>query len=449
MPRTPVSTTLRALLLGIVALVAFGRPAQAQLCQDTQVYIDENTRTNYSLGYENFRNEDYCAALPYLRWIVEHDPLFNSQGTPDDRNFDRLAETYEHLAGMTDDPALRRAYLDSTLATREAGIEAMEANDIAYNPQAELIRKGLFFAQHYNEYPERQDEVFDLYLEAFRMAPDSTDDYYLNEIGRLASTRAAAEQMDPRDARELVTELMAHADDPTYLENLVGTFRVDPIDQWAYLLEEYQGGDRSDDTIKSLLVWTVRLDTVITQARPEFDRDALIEELFPLVVEMDPTPSTLEVLGRRRIGQGRIEEGVEYLQRAIEMSEDATQKRDLYYALANALYREGQRGDAYRYAGQALDLDGNFGPALYIRALVVAGTVSNASVESRAAYWCVADLFSRAAAAGGETAGSARQLAGRYAAAGPSREDYIFLGWRPGQRVSTSHGYGSCTTTVR
>ena len=48
----------------------------------------------------------------------------------------------------------------------------------------------------------------------------------------------------------------------------------------------------------------------------------------------------------------------------------------------------------------------------------MAGTVSNATIDSRAAYWCVADLFSRAAAAGGETAGSARQLAGRYAGTG-------------------------------
>ncbi|MDX1438978.1 MAG: hypothetical protein R3284_03655, partial [Rubricoccaceae bacterium] len=113
------------------------------------------------------------------------------------------------------------------------------------------------------------------------------------------------------------------------------------------------------------------------------------------------------------------------------------------------LYQQGQRGEAYRMAGRALEIDSSYGPALYIRALVVAGTVNSGTLRGRMAYWCVADLFSRAAAAGGSTADQARRLAGRYAASGPSREQYFFEGYRAGQSVTTSHGYGSCTTTVR
>lgn len=440
---------LRLAALSMLLAVLFAQPVRAQLCQDTQVYIDDNIRTNYSLGYENYRNEDYCAALPYLRWVIENEPLFNSQGTPDDRNYRRLGDTYEKLAEMTDDATVRRAYLDSTLTMREAALEALEANNISYNPRAELIKKGLFFAQHYNEYPERQAEIFDLYLEAYRMAPDSTDDYYLNEIGRMVSARAAAEEFDPRDARDLVDELLTHADDPTYLQGIRDTFRLEPIDQWEFVYDKYQDGDREEDTIKPLFVLTVQLDSMIVERRPEVVPRTLRRELLPLVAEYNPTPEILVYLGQVAMNEDRTEEGMTYFERALEATEGNTERRDLYYRIANALYSSGQRSEAYRYAGQALELDSGYGPALYIRALVVAGTLRGGSLANSAGAWCVADMFSRAASAGGDTAAQARRLAGRYAASGPSREDYIFQGWRPGMRVTANTGYGSCSTTVR
>src|SRR5690606_35631228 len=60
------------------------------VCPPVLVY-SSTPRANYSLGYEHYKNLDYCAALPYLRWVVANDPLLTGTD-PDDRNFRRLAD---------------------------------------------------------------------------------------------------------------------------------------------------------------------------------------------------------------------------------------------------------------------------------------------------------------------------------------------------------------------
>src|SRR5690606_32257769 len=127
----PALTSLRPLLLAGVLLLAAAPAAGAQVCEGTQVYLTDNTRTNYSLGYEHYKNEAWCDALPYLRWVVETEPLFTSQGTPDDRNFRRLMDTYEAVAEMAQGD-VRRAYLDSVLVVREQMEQTLAANGIAY-----------------------------------------------------------------------------------------------------------------------------------------------------------------------------------------------------------------------------------------------------------------------------------------------------------------------------
>ncbi|NNF57464.1 MAG: hypothetical protein HKN04_04415, partial [Rhodothermaceae bacterium] len=381
---------LPSLLLGALALLVGSAPAQAQVCDESLAYITETTRTNYSLGYENYRNEDYCAALPYLRWIIENEPMFASQGDPDERNYRRLAETYEAIATSIEDAATKRTYLDSALVVREQMYEAMAANNLEIDPRIQLLHEARFYAQHAEAYPAEQERLYDLYVEAHEMAPDSTDDYYLNEIARMATERVASEEMDPMTARDLVDALLPYADDPTYLQGVRDSFRLEPIEQWAFLYEKYQEGDQTEEIIGPLFGLTIQLDTLITEAHPTVDRLALRRELLPLAAELNPTPQILSFLGAQAVNDGRVDEGMTYFERAIEMTDSNSEKADLYYRLASTLYSEGQRSEAYQTAGQALQFDSNHGPSLYIRALVVSGTIRRGSVQAQAGAWCVA-----------------------------------------------------------
>ena len=431
MSRTSVLSALRAsvsftaiLFLGVGAFAT----ARAQLCEDTQVYLMDNVRTNYSMGYENFKNEDWCAALPYLRYVLENDPLYTG-GEPDERNYRRLADTYEGLAGMTDDPAVKRTYLDSALVAREQMYDVMDEHGFEYSPQERLLSRGRFYETHAAVFPENQNDVYDLYLEAFRMEPDSTADYYLSYIGRVTAEKAAAEEIDPAAGRDLVNELIAYADDPAYLQGVSESFRIEPIEHFYNLYEAYREGNRDEENTKVLFVMATQMDSLITATYPDVNPEELADELLPVIVEFDPSPELLSAMGSIAFSRGDSEEGMQYIQRAVDMSDTDTQKRDIWYSAANRVNGQGNRGEAYRLAGNALQYDSNFGPALYLRASVVARTVNSSTLLGRMAYWCVADMFSRAAAAGGATADAARRAASQYAGSGPPREQYFFDGY--------------------
>ncbi|MCH7638377.1 MAG: hypothetical protein IH855_02790 [Bacteroidetes bacterium] len=453
MPRALVLLAIRTSALASLLFFALGAAhtssAQPQLCADTQVYLMDNVRTNYSMGYENYKNEDWCAALPYLRWVLANDPLYTA-AEPDERNYRRLAAIYEGLAGMADDAAVKRTYLDSSFVAREQMFQVMDENGFEYNTHERTLARGRFYETHAAIYPENQPEVYNIYLDAFRMEPDSTDDYYLSYIGRVAAEKAAVEEMDPREARDLVDELIAYSDDPTYLEGVSESFRIEPIEYFADLHVGFRNGALDEEETKVLFVMASHMDSLITAKYPEIDPDALADELLPIIVEFDPSPDLLAAMGGRECARGNIEECTRYIERAIAMSESSTQKRDLWYSLANRMYSRGNRGTAYTLAGNALQYDSNFGPALYLRASVVARSLNRSSIEGRIGAWCVADMFSRAAAAGGPTAANARQQASVYSGAGPSREECFFNDrCPPGTRVTGNTGYGSCTTTAR
>jgi tetratricopeptide (TPR) repeat protein len=449
MHRTPPPTPLRPLALAGALLLALAPAGRAQVCEDTRVFLAADTRTNYSLGYEHYKNEDYCAALPYLRWIVRTAPLFTSQGAPDDRNFRRLMDSYEGIAAIATDPALRRTYLDSVQVVRAQMQQTLAANNVPVDAYAAALSEGRFYAEHAAEYPEQQDRAFELFLEGFRMFPDSTGDYYLNEIGRMAAVRAGAGQMTPAEGRDLVLDLVAYADDPAYLESLGDTFLVDPWDQWEGAYDEYLAGDRSEGVVTVVFAGTTQVDSLIAERRPEVDIPALRRELYPLLLEFRPTPNLLVLVGNMAIEEGREEEGFDYFARAVEMSETDTQLRDTHYGIASMLYRGGLFDQAYAHAGDALEIDSTFGGALYIRALITASTLGTGSLAERAGAWCVADLFLQAAVtAEGEQAERARYYAEQYLDYAPSPEEYGDE-WEPGEQITARTGYGECTTTVR
>jgi hypothetical protein len=99
-PSTGDTVTTNDRYTGVPETVNFG---PGDYCANTIVIIQEDIRTNFSLGSENYRNEDYCGAYPYLQAVIAEDPLFTA-GDPEarDRNFQRLASVYEAFAAQVD-----------------------------------------------------------------------------------------------------------------------------------------------------------------------------------------------------------------------------------------------------------------------------------------------------------------------------------------------------------
>ncbi|MEM0961310.1 MAG: hypothetical protein AAGK21_02060 [Bacteroidota bacterium] len=418
-------------------------------CSDTYVLIQPTTRSNFSLGSEYYRNGDYCAAYPYIQWMLENEPLFTGED-PDDRNYLRMASIYEDFATQVDSASVdeRVAYLDSALTTRREGVEAMDAQGIEYDPFVRDLREGFFFFQNAAYYEDASEREFAAFRRAFEAQPDSLPDWYLTRLFEGSAVEFGDDIPNP-DRAAFVRQLGGQLDGQELSQNYVA---------FADYLENASTGDQaasSDEAVQELLdaldAGTLTGDAVlvlfatVTQAPDRIealDRDP--EEILsaltrlPEIESQVNNPRTLYALSVRARREGDTARANELFERAITNAESNAQRADFYYS-------------AGRY-NDALRVFPNHGPALYRRAGLIAQSVGRpSSLRGRFAYWCLADEYrSVAARTTGRIATLSRRAAAQFERAGPTRDQYFLEGFRPGQSVSSSLGaYGSCTTRVR
>lgn len=428
-------------------------------CADTYVLIQETTRSNFSLGSENYRNEDYCAAYPYMKWLLENDPLFTGE-EPDDRTYLRMATIYEDFAANVDstNEAERKAYLDSALAIRAEGVAALEREGIAYDPFLRDLREGFFYYQNAPYYDNSEELQFNAFRRAFEAQPDSVEDWYLTQLFNLSAAAFGNEVPNPERA-EFVRQLAAAAETPgitsayeeyaTFLETeQAGGVNVGSDAAVEALISDLRVGTISDDDALTLLAVIIQQPERL-EALGE-DVAALRSEVLQLeaVTNQVNNPRTLVALAFQRFRDGDTAQGNSLFERAIENAESAAQRADFYYARASAGY-----GNRSQLINQALRAYPAHGPSLYARAQNIAQAVgSPSSLTGRFAYWCVADEFRNVAArtTDSDIASRARTAAARYERAAPTREQYFLEGYQPGQTVRASLGaYGSCSTRIR
>lgn len=419
-------------------------------CASTYVLIQPTTRSNFSLGSEYYRNGDYCAAYPYIKWLLENEPLFTGE-EPDDRNYLRMASIYEDFAAQVDSTNLeeRVAYLDSSLTTRQMGVEAMQAQGIEYDSYLRDLREGFFYFQNSAYYDDAEERQFEAFNRALAAKPDSLEDWYLTRL--FAGSAAEYGDEIPNPERAAYVRTLAEAvDDPALKDNYT---------QFAtYIETEPSVEDQvatTDEAVQSLLddlaagtLTGTRVFTLFATAQQQGERlealganpDEVISQLtrLPEIEQQVNNPRTLYALSVRARREGDAARSNELFERAIANAESNAQRADFYYS----------RGDYTR----ALQVFPSHGPSLYRRAGLIGQAVGRqSSLRGRFAYWCLADIYRNVAAqTSGNTAAQARRAAAQYERAGPTREQYFLEGFRPGESVSASLGaYGSCTTRVR
>jgi tetratricopeptide (TPR) repeat protein len=439
MTRLLTAFAFLALLLAGTAPTAAAQTAAAIECSD-----DENERRiHYSLYYESYKAGDYESALPEIEWMLACAPAFGGR-TPDDRNIRRAVEIYDSLAVRSEDPAQQEAYLGEALALLSEAPSMLADAGVEVSEYDYAIRKGRFIQSHPELLADRQGEAYDLYLRAFELRPDSLSDYYINYIAAARTTEA--NEVDTPEAKAsardfLSDELIPRVDDAAYIEGLMGTLITTPREQYEFLARKF-GEDPSalsDEDLNTLY----RLNN-----NPELNDPALKKAVAEVLVERDPTPSLLQTLAAGAAADEDYDEALALYERALELAEDDAARRDVYYNIATMKYQQGQLATASNYAREALDIDSNHGPSLLLIGNAIASSVRGGDVRARAAYWCAIDYFSRASG-DPQVSSQARSAIGTYSRYTPTSEEYFFLGWKPGQTVSASYGWGSCSATVR
>lgn len=442
-------------LLSLLALLLFLVPAasaQTNGATGVECSDEQNTKAQYySLYYEAYKAEDYASALPNLEWILECDPTFGL--TPGDRNYRRGIEVFAALAEASDDPAQQQEYLGRALALFDEAPSTLQDAGVETSEYDWVIRKGRFIQEHEAMLADEQAQVYDLYLQAFELRPDSIGDYYINYLAGERTRRARTEDTPEAKAaaREFLTgTLQPQVEDPEYITGLLDQLITTPREQYNYLVGKFRNdpASLSDDELNTLYDMNRRTAELSAQ-NPDLD-DLLVRELL----ERDPTPDLLRSLGGAAMAAGEYADAQQFYERAMAMAEDPMEKRDLNYSLGLLKQQQGQRATAANYARAALEIDGQHAESLYLLGSLVQASLGGGDARARAGYWCAADFYNRAASAASargnsELAADARRAAANANSGAPNSEEYFFLGWQPGQTVSASYGWGSCSTTVR
>jgi len=399
------------------------------LAQDQEV-TQQKKLVEYSLYYEYFKAKSYVDSRPHLDWILANAPAFPRNK---DQNFDRGVTLYEALAEAAEDPADKRALLDSALAILDRAIPVMEAAGGEIDRFEWYLKKGRFIQKFVQDLDDVKDEAIEAYWAAYQLKPTELNSYYIDVlIGDLYAKGELG------DALDLLREIQDARGEEVEIKMLITKYFtvIPPVEQISFLEERLAEDPANEETL-------IQLFELYEQ---EGYRDEMLG-LAPQMLAMDPTPDVLRLLSRMYLEDGDTDQAMAIFEQLSALPGVELQAED-YQNMGIAHQDEENFGQANSFYRRALEVDPDFEdakraiPNLYATA---ASTCGIGGREDAAVYWLIADAYSRA----GDSAGVARMRT-----AFPSAEDIFYVQrWTVGESTQVSYSCRgltiSGTTTVR
>ena len=414
-------------LVAVAAMTLWAKPASAQ-ASDAD---DQEKLKNYSLYYESYKNKDYAAALPYLRWILNNAPAFGGPGRTTDNNFERAAEVYGGLAAEGE-----AAYADSALAIFDTAPGVLQEAGVETSEVEWLIKKGRYVQQTPDAFDNARDVATEAYLEAIELAPEEVDSYtYQYAVDTYVANGEKQEAADLLD--EMKTRFADDADVQAYITETQGNLFQGGAERLAFLKD--QVAQNPDDV--ELLTEAVEL------AVEEGDR-ATLNELGPKLLDAEPSARVYRLLADIRREDGQYEEAIDLYGQALEQSDASEYALQIHYGMGQASQQTGDLAQARRSFQQALQEDASYGPALMAIGDLYATAVSECGsmeVQDRAVYWLVVDYFNRAKEADPRMSAQANQKIRTYQKYYPTQEMLFFRNLEAGQNYTVE---GSCYSWI-
>lgn len=424
--------SLLGLFLWVFSVQA--QPAVAQ--QSQQEAVNEQTKAvNYSLYYEYFKNGDYAAALPYLRWMIHYAPEYAGPGRKDDRNFERIIKVHEELAKASDDPKIARIHLDSALVYFDMALEVLPARGVAFDTVNWYIRRGRFI-QHFPELlADRQAEAIEYYRKAFELAPNRVDDYSLQVV--IAALVQEGKKEDAVAFMEQVEAALGEVPERAALMEYITTVRDNlfqtPEERMAFLEERLRKDAMNLELISELF-----------NIYRQLGERQKMYELADRLLTLKKDARTYHMVGKLYLDDGEPSKALEYFRQAMQAPGVDEIARELYYNAGAAEQQLGRLANARTYFRRALQIDPRFGRAymaigdLYAQAVSECG--SQLEREDRAVYWLAVDYYEKAKQADPTVANEANRKINTYRRYFPDQEALFFKGWQVGQPYKVDYG---------
>ncbi len=394
----------------------------------------------YSIFYENFRTGNYDMALQFGKWMLEKQPRtiegvnrFNLA-----TQYNRMINVYTEISKAQTDPSLRVAYIDTAIAIFDQAFETFSEDEIDYYTWH--FNRGRFYQENQGQIRRGMDLAYEEYMKAYELDAErlttAGDGYYIQIL--LANF---VSKNDRESALSMIdtVEPFAGASLMRNIEEVRDGLFSDPVERIEFLegrLAESPGDQALITEIASLHEGLGNRAEAIRYA----------EKLY----EISKTFENAKRLADYAQSDAQYEVAIKYLQEAIELTNDNTQKRNLNLEISETYQNMGNLRSARQFARASSQLDRNWGQP-YIRiatiyAAAVTQCTSGRQIErdDRIVYWLVLDYLDRARSADSSVASEVQRRYRTYEPVLPTTQDKFFRGWEEGDELQVGSNIAEC-----
>ncbi len=307
--------------------------------------------TKNALYTDALRANNYRVAANHLYWLLNNAPDLNSS------IYINGAKIYAGLAEEEKDKAKQTVYADSALLMYDLRIKY-------FNEEADVLNRKAYEAyKYYKDNSAKYDELLQMFKKTFEM--NGNDVMAVNTIAYMDVIRRAKLSGKALTDEEILAEydVISQAIDAKIAENNSASYvsYKDKID--AMLSEvvtvdcafiENKLGPRlksnPEDLGNAKKIISLSLNGKCTDS-------PLFMEAAKIVHEKEPNYAIARVVALKAKADGDLETAATYFEQALTLTDQNTQKAEVYMELADVASRRGQKSTARDNALKAVGVD--------------------------------------------------------------------------------------------
>ena len=405
-----------------------------------------------SLFAESVRNEQFNDALTYGRWLVNYRPkeMEDNPNYRGDRNFRRMIQVYEGIAGQQSDPSLREAYVDSALIMYDRAIAIFDEDEIDHYQWK--FNRARFIQSNMRAIENGRIVTMEEYNALFELDPqrfiDSGDGYFIMYLVSEKITNGF---------RDEAIQIMNEAQ-PMSPQNVVDFFQdtredlfSDPDERIVFI------SDQLDDANPEQ---RLEIMTELFDLYGQVGNREMQEEMARNLYEADKNYDSVMRMAEYAENRGNNRDAIRYFREALDLAANDNQRSRLNNSLSASYFQFDDLQQARTFARRAIQLDPSWGEPLIQMASIYARAVTQCTDGTldrtdKVVYWLVIDYLERAASVDRSVANRAQRDIASYRGVTPTTEEKFYMNWENGDIIQVGANLNACyewiaeTTTVR
>ena len=420
----------------LLLLIAMSTIAVAQPGWNWGDSIDVAKEKN-ALYTDQLKSENYAAAAKALDWLLINTPDLNAS------IYINGAKIFENLAEKETDATKKKQYEEKALSMYDLRIKY-------FGDEASVMNRKVNSAYgFYKDDKSKYKELFEMFKKTVEL--NGTDIFDGNLLYYMVAThkyKRSNNGLSDEEVFDIYSQIMDIADQKKGEGKPVNPKIIDTIDKLltntvdvdCNFIEEKLGPKfRETKDIKlGKKIFSLMLAQKCTDS-------PLAIEAAEAIIDVTPDFAIAKFVASRYQKDDKLEKAKEFYQKAIELTDDAAKKADVYLSIAKIYQVQGQKVSARENAREALKNDPSLSDAYVLIGDLYMASFEDCKggesrVKDRSVYIAAYNMYQRAG--NGERMGMAK-------AQFPSIEDIFNESFEEGQSVSTGCWIGETVKLER